>query len=83
LAAELNSVLAEDVHVLLLSAVVSGVLAHCEPECLADNIVKWHSQKEAAQKEKTQPINSIELAPLSFRLKHLINLDCLFAFPDR
>jgi len=83
LPAELDSVLTEYVDVLLFGAVVSRVLTHSEAECLAHNIVKWHSQKEASQKEETQAVNSIELTPLSFSLEHLIDLDSLFTFSHR
>jgi len=43
LPAELDFVLTEYVDVLLFGAVVSRVLTHSEAECLAHNIVKWHS----------------------------------------
>lgn len=59
------------------------MLAHGEPEGLADDVVEGHDEEEAAQEEEGHAVDAVELAPLCTLFEQLVYLDCLTSFLNR
>lgn len=77
-----DTVLAEDIHLVSVEVVVLSMLAHREPESLADDVVKGDREEEPSKHHQDDAINSIKLTPLGLLLKDIVNLDGLSSFLD-
>ena len=74
MAHEAHSPLSEDVYLVFGHSVVFGMLAHCEAEGLADDVVEGHGEEVASEEQQAEAIDTIEFAPLGLLLEHLVDL---------
>lgn len=77
---KVNSVLAENAHILLLDSIVLSMGGHREAKGLADHSVEGNCEKIASQKKQTEAINAVKLTPLSLVFKHFVYLYSLTPF---
>ena len=82
MAHEAHSPLSEDVYLVFGHSIVFCVLAHCEAESLADDVVEGHCEEVASEEQQAEAIDAVEFAPLGLFLENLVDLYGLATLSD-